>query len=152
MIPVLWKSTFVVPLHKSSDVLDFNNCCPISKFPLLAKILGLLVNLQLHAFADSLNLLHPQQSGFLPGNSTITAAVSVINNIVSHLDKRNVVLLSSLMSQKHLIPSIIKSYSTSYSLQVQIKPRLIGSTLTLQRELRLLLLMVLSQAILPSET
>ena len=83
LIPAPWKSASVVPLHKSGD--NLNNYHPISKLPFLEKILESLVNLQLCAFINSLNILQPQQSG----HSTITAAVSVVDNIVSSLDKNN---------------------------------------------------------------
>lgn len=108
-----------------------------SKLPFLAKVLESFVSLQLHAFIDSLNILQPRQAGFCPGHSTITAAVSDIDNTGSSLDEKQ---FCAVLSRKHLIPSIIKSYSTNYSLQVQMQPLF-----------RLLVPMVLNHTILPSE-
>lgn len=73
----------VVLLRKSGDVSgDVNNYRPIFRL-FLAKISESLVNLHLRAFTDSLKLVQPQQSGFHPGDSIITAAVSVTYEIVS---------------------------------------------------------------------
>lgn len=88
------------------------------KCSLLAKILESLMSLQLSPFIGSLDLLQPQQSGFHPGHSRITTALSVIDNIVSSLDKtkqtkNNFVPLFSLTSQEHLIFLITKSHSTN---------------------------------------
>lgn len=72
--------------YTSGDVSDLNSYRPIYRLPFLAKLLESLVNLQLRSCIDSLNILQQQQSGFCPGHSTITAVVSVIDNIVSYLD------------------------------------------------------------------
>ena len=45
-----------------------------------------LFNVQIRAFLDANNILKPQQSGFRPGHSTITAATLVLNNILNGLD------------------------------------------------------------------
>ena len=46
-IPVLWKTAFVLPLHKNGSTEDLNNYRPISKLPCLAKVLERLVNNQI---------------------------------------------------------------------------------------------------------
>lgn len=118
--------------------------------PFLAKLLESLVKIQLRSFTESQTTYYVYIS--LPGHRTVTAAISVIDNIVSYLDKEQFCAsLSSLISQKHLILLITKTYSLNYSPKVWMKPCLIGSTHASQRELRLSWLMILSQVIFPSE-
>ncbi len=54
----------------------------------MAKVLESLVNVQLRDFLEVNNILQPQQSGFRPGHSTITAVTLVVNDIVNSLDNR----------------------------------------------------------------
>ena len=44
VIPQVWKSAHVVPLHKGGDKSNLNNFWPISKLSCLAKVLESLVN------------------------------------------------------------------------------------------------------------
>ena len=85
-IPEIWKNAQVIPLHKGGSQADLNNYRPISKLCCLAKILESLVSFQLRAFLNIHNLLQPQQSGFRPGHSTVTATTLVTNNILDGLD------------------------------------------------------------------
>ena len=87
VIPQVWKSAHVVPLHQGGDKKDINNYGPISKLSCLAKILESLVNNQLKSFLSSNSVLNPHQSGFRAKHSTVTATTLVINNITTAVDK-----------------------------------------------------------------
>ncbi len=54
----------------------------------MAKVLESLVNSQLRHFLEVNNILQPQQSGFRPAHSTITAAALVVNDIINSPDNR----------------------------------------------------------------
>lgn len=88
IVPSIWKTAHVFPLHKGGDRSDLNNYRPISKLSCLAKILESLVNNQLKAFLSNHSVLSPHQSGFRAKHSTISANTLVKNDIVSALDKR----------------------------------------------------------------
>ena len=86
IFPTVWKTAFVTPLFKGGDREDINNYRPISKLSCLAKIMETLVNNQLKPFLSNFSVLSPQQSGFRPNHSTISAVTLVRNHIVTALD------------------------------------------------------------------
>ena len=47
VIPKIWKTAHIVPLHEAGDKADINNYQPISKLPCFDKVLESLVNNQL---------------------------------------------------------------------------------------------------------
>uniref|UniRef100_A0A3Q3GUZ1 Reverse transcriptase domain-containing protein n=1 Tax=Labrus bergylta TaxID=56723 RepID=A0A3Q3GUZ1_9LABR len=73
VVPQVWKSAHIVPLHKGGDKNKLNNYRPISKLSSLSKILETLVNNQLKSFRKK--------------HSTTSAITFVINNIVSAVDQ-----------------------------------------------------------------
>ncbi|XDV21754.1 hypothetical protein PO909_026778 [Leuciscus waleckii] len=87
-IPKMWKSAMVTPLLKGRDPEDPNNYRPISRLPVLAKVFESLINDQLKQYLSANNILHDYQSGFRTGHSTITAAMSVSNDIITSLDSK----------------------------------------------------------------
>ena len=87
-IPVLWKTAFVLPLHKNGSSDDLNNYWPISKLLWLAKVLERLVNNQIRSFLSDLAILNVFQSGFRPGHGTVSAAARILNDIASALDNK----------------------------------------------------------------
>ena len=89
-IPTLWKTAFVLPLHKGGPADDLNNYRPISKLSCLAKILEQLVNKQLKMFLTSFSILNEYQSGYRSGHSTVTAVTKVVNDIIKALDDKMV--------------------------------------------------------------
>ncbi len=61
-----------------------------------------MVNEQLKYYLSANNILCQTQSGFRQGHSTITAAMSVTNDIITALDdKKNHVLHFLLIYRKH---------------------------------------------------
>lgn len=87
-IPKLWKSAYVLPLLKGGEPTALNNYRPISKLPVLAKILEGLVSDQLRVFLSDHDILSNFQSGFRKEHSTITATMKVVNDIIGFLDKK----------------------------------------------------------------
>ncbi len=55
-IPHVWKSAYVLPLHKGGDPTILNNDKPISKLCVLAKVLESLVSDQLKEFLNNNNI------------------------------------------------------------------------------------------------
>lgn len=85
---MLWKSAFVVPLHKGGSQNDLNNYRPITKLSCLAKLLESIVNKQLTSFLSQNDILCPFQSGFRAGHSTTTAATVVVNDLATAIDNK----------------------------------------------------------------
>ena len=86
IVPKLWKTAQVTPLHKGGDSSNPHNYRPISKLPCLAKLFESLVNQQLWTFLNSNSILNNFQSGFRSGHSTVSAATLVLNDIACALD------------------------------------------------------------------
>ena len=63
IIPTVWKHALVIPLHKKGDVNDVNNYRPISKLPIMSKMLEKIVATQLTNYIESNNLLSTSQHG-----------------------------------------------------------------------------------------
>lgn len=88
MIPSSWKSAFVLPLLKGGDPSVLDNYRPISRLSVIAIAFDSLVNEQLKHFSSDNKILSQTQSGFRQGHSTITAAISVTNDIITALDDK----------------------------------------------------------------
>lgn len=80
---------YVLPLLKGGDSSCLDNYRPISKLPILAKVLETLVVDQLKDYLVSNHILSDVQSGFRRQHSTTTAAVKVINDIIEAMDSKN---------------------------------------------------------------
>lgn len=86
VIPVVWNSAHIVPLHKNGDKSNLNNYQPISKWPGLAKV-PRIVNNQLKLFLSHNDVLSPQKPEFRTKHSSTTAITSVTNCIICAMDK-----------------------------------------------------------------
>ena len=94
IVPTVWKHALVIPLHKEGDVNDVSNYRPISKLPILSKILEKIVTIQLVNYLESNQLLSNSQHGFRPKLSTETALSTITNTIYDNMDNRKVSLLT----------------------------------------------------------
>lgn len=83
-----WKLCSGTTCAKGGDTADVNNYRPISKLPCLAKVLESLVNNQLKSFLSIYAVLSPELYGFRAKHSIVTAISSVMNDIISAVDKR----------------------------------------------------------------
>ena len=85
--PSSWKIAQVVPIFKKGDPLHCTNYRPISLLPCVSKVFERLLFDHIFSFLKSNKLLIPNQSGFIPGDSTVNQLMAICNNISSHLDK-----------------------------------------------------------------
>ena len=91
LIPSEWKSTKIVPIHKSGSKSDFDNYRPISILPSVSKVIEKIVHRQLMKFLNDNRLLSENQFGFRPGRSTELAAIKFSDDIRRIVDQGNMV-------------------------------------------------------------
>ena len=75
---------------------DVSNYRPISNLSIVSKLLERAVCSQLVAYLDEANLMPPNQSAYMRCHSTETALTVAFSEVISELDKGNLVLLSML--------------------------------------------------------
>ena len=85
VVPSMWKSARVTPIHKGGDALDLNNYRPISIISSIAKVFEKLIFNQLFKYINDFSILSPNQSGFRPKFSTTTALLKFTNDVSSSL-------------------------------------------------------------------
>ena len=88
IFPEIWKYANVVPVHKKNEKNVKGNYRhrPISLLPIFGKILEKLIYDSLYSHLVPHELIHPNQSGFRPGDSTINQLVSVSHTIFKAFD------------------------------------------------------------------
>ena len=98
IFPQCFKSALVTPILKKKclDHNDLNNYRPVSNLCFIAKILEKLVLSQVSSYLNSHNLYNTCQSAYLPGHSTETALLKVVNDLFLSLDKGNISVLALL--------------------------------------------------------
>jgi len=84
--PQTWKVAQVVPIFKKDDPQLCNNYRPISLLSCLSKVFEKLVFNHMFGFVKSNNILNVNQSGFIPGDSTVNQLMTICHNIASHFD------------------------------------------------------------------
>ena len=94
-----FKSALVTPILKKRclDQNDLNNYRPVSNPCFIAKILEKLVLSQVSSYLNSHNLYNTCQSAYLPGHSTETALLKVVNDLFLSLSKGNISVLALLL-------------------------------------------------------
>ena len=98
IFPQYFKSALVTPILKKKclDHNDLNNYRPVSNLCFIAKILEKLVLSQVSSYLNSHNLYNTCQSAYRPGNSTETALLTVVNDLLLSLNKGNISVLALL--------------------------------------------------------
>lgn len=86
--PALWKLANVMPLFKKGDKQQVSNYRPISLISCVGKVLERIVFKHLYNFLHSNNLIYKNQSGFLPGHSTVYQLIDIYNQICKSFDDR----------------------------------------------------------------
>ncbi len=84
IVPDLWKSANVAPVHKKNEKSNAENYRPISLLCLPSKILERCIFNRIYNKIK--HLITNLQHGFLRGRSTTTQLLTVLQNIISNLD------------------------------------------------------------------
>lgn len=90
--PSNMKIAKVIPLFKSNDSTEISNYRPVSILPVFSKILEKLFYDRLLSFLNKHNTLYKYQFGFRKQHSTNMALMILIDNIVSAIDKGEIVV------------------------------------------------------------
>jgi len=94
--PSIFKEAFITPAVKKPglDVTDVESYRPISNLSVVSKLLGRFVARQPHEYLQvRWNLLPPLQSGLRPNNSTETAVLRVLSDLLEAVDGGGVAAL-----------------------------------------------------------
>ena len=86
--PNQWKSSKIIPIHKSGDKNSPSNFRPISILSCVSKILERVVQKQVLEFLHDNNSLSSVQSGFRPRHSTTTTLLKVTDDWLQSIDKK----------------------------------------------------------------
>ena len=86
-IPVEWKLTLVVPVHKKGDKASVENYRPISLTCLIMKVFEKCIKSSLYTECE--RFLDPRQHGFLNGKSCTTQMVPFIDNLAVALNNKS---------------------------------------------------------------
>lgn len=84
--PSIWRLGKVCALFTTGERTDCNNYRPITVLSTITKILERAVHQQLYTFLSDSKLLTPNQFGFHPKLSTVTASAHFADNILQSLD------------------------------------------------------------------
>jgi hypothetical protein len=84
-IPMSWKKSIIVPLHKGGDKTAIENYRPISNLVSISKLFEKIILNKLDASYPGIEGVH--QHGFRRGRSTVTALLELQHHISSNLDK-----------------------------------------------------------------
>ena len=95
-----WKRARVTPIHKGDDRANPCNYRPISVLPVLSKVLEKLVFNQVYEYLSTNELLCHNQHGFNPKHSTLTALLSLTEDVYKKLYNGYVVGIVTLDLEK----------------------------------------------------
>lgn len=91
IFPDRWKMAKVTPLHKKDKKENIENYRPISILCTLSKILERHVHQEFYDYLTNANLLLPQQSGFRPQHSCVTALTHITDSWLSSINEGKMV-------------------------------------------------------------
>lgn len=84
--PKAFKTSVIIPIHKSGPKDVISNYRPISLLPSFSKILESIINRRLSKYLEERNLLSQQQFGFRRNKSTSDAVGELTDHVVRSLD------------------------------------------------------------------
>jgi len=96
VFPDLWKAANIIPIPKVKQPQSCKDFRPVSILCVLSKAIEKLVHIQISAFLMNQNILHPLQSGFKRGHSTVSALVKVTDDLKKAMDDRLLSILTLL--------------------------------------------------------
>lgn len=88
------KMTRIVPVHKKGDYNDLNNYRPIAIIPTLSKIFEIAIKTRIDSYIQKAGTLCTEQYGYRRNRSTVTAMVSLVEDISSAFNERQNALLT----------------------------------------------------------
>jgi len=91
IFPERLKFSEVTPLFKKGDITEFSNYRPISLLTSFPKIIEKIIYKRLYSYLNGNNVLVDDQYGFREKLSTKMATYTLLNNVLSSLDRRNLV-------------------------------------------------------------
>ena len=97
-LPVSQRHAIITPLIKKSnlDATDVKNYRPVSNLTFVSKVVERLVSERLVGFLQENNLMPVEQSAYRKHHSTEKALLLVISDLLSSMDKQEVMLLGLL--------------------------------------------------------
>ena len=87
--PSIWKEANVCPIFKKGDPHNCNNYRPISLLSCTGKLFERCVFKYLFNYLRDNDLLSPDQSGYIPGDSTVCQLTTLYNSICQGLDEKH---------------------------------------------------------------
>ena len=85
--PSMWKRANIISVHKNGNRQSKNNYLPISLLPIFGKLFEKLLFDSMHNHLCTNGLISAQQSGFLPGDSTINQLLSITHKIFTGFEE-----------------------------------------------------------------
>lgn len=85
--PVLWKSSFLIPIPKVPSPGGLKDLRPISILPTLSKVIERILERQIRDHAERNGIFHSEQSGFRGNHSCATALLKVTDDILAAADR-----------------------------------------------------------------
>ena len=86
--PNAWKIANVMPPFKKGEKESPSNYRPISLISCLGKVMERIVFKHIYNYMHSTNLIYKNQSGFLPGHSTVYQLIDIYNQICKAFDDK----------------------------------------------------------------
>ncbi len=86
--PEKWKIANVMPLFKKGDRNKPCNYRPISLISCIGKVMERIVFKHMYNHLSMHNLIYKNQSGFIPGHSTVYQLIDIYNQICTAFDQR----------------------------------------------------------------
>ena len=79
------------PIHKKGDTTEVSNYRPISLPTTFSKVIEIIIHKRLYCHINNNNILVNKQFGFREKLSTEMATFTLLNEVLSSLDRKNVV-------------------------------------------------------------
>ena len=91
IFPERLKFSEAKPLYKKGNSSDFSNYRPISLLTYFSKVIEKVIYKGLYHYLDQQKVFVSEQHGFRQKTSTKTASFTLLNTILSSLDKKEIV-------------------------------------------------------------
>ena len=123
VISLQWLSTIIVPIHKKGSQDLSCNYCPIFLTCVLYRALEYIIAEILHSHLHSFNLLSLNQFGFLPGRSTCSQLLTLLNKWFCNYDfniTTDIVYTDIAKAFDSVSHSKLKSVLNTYGIQCNV--------------------------------